>query len=205
MLKVWSERPILRDCLPLLENVAEPIGPGSATPDDFLAAWPEARLRTCRRDALRCRGDGPGPGPAGDLAHGHRVRERRPRGRHRARDRRDVHAGRAHDRDSRACGGSDVRRGQGPEESVGRAGQRPPAGLLRPPFRVRDPRVASGTRRPGAHRIACVAHAEGRRRPRHGVRSVRRQGQGGRISESPSPTPSKPCWPNPTSCPCTCR
>ena len=42
MLKVWSERPILRDCLPLLEGVAEPIGPGAATPDDFLAAWPDA-------------------------------------------------------------------------------------------------------------------------------------------------------------------
>ena len=42
MLKVWSERPILRDCLPQLDGVAEPIGPGSATPDDFLAAWPEA-------------------------------------------------------------------------------------------------------------------------------------------------------------------
>lgn len=42
MLKVWSERPILRDCLPLLNSVAEPIGPGSATPDNFLAAWPEA-------------------------------------------------------------------------------------------------------------------------------------------------------------------
>ncbi len=42
MLKVWSERQILPDCLPLLEGIAEPIGPGSATPDDFLSAWPEA-------------------------------------------------------------------------------------------------------------------------------------------------------------------
>ncbi len=42
MFKVWSERQILQDCLPLLKGVAEPIGPGSATPDDILAVFPEA-------------------------------------------------------------------------------------------------------------------------------------------------------------------
>lgn len=42
MFKVWSERQILPDCVPLLEGIAEPIGPGSATPDEILSAWPEA-------------------------------------------------------------------------------------------------------------------------------------------------------------------
>lgn len=42
MFKVWSERKILQDCLPLLHGVAEPIGPGSATPDDMLAVVHEA-------------------------------------------------------------------------------------------------------------------------------------------------------------------
>ena len=42
MSKVWSERYILPDCLPLLADVAEVIGPGAATPDDFLAAFPAA-------------------------------------------------------------------------------------------------------------------------------------------------------------------
>lgn len=42
MFKVWSERPILPDCLPLLDGLAEPLGPGAATPDDFLSAWPGA-------------------------------------------------------------------------------------------------------------------------------------------------------------------
>ena len=42
MFKVWSERQILQDCLPLLKGVAEPIGPGSATPDDMLAVFSEA-------------------------------------------------------------------------------------------------------------------------------------------------------------------
>lgn len=42
MFKVWSERQILPDCLPQLEGVAEPIGPGSATPDNVLAALPGA-------------------------------------------------------------------------------------------------------------------------------------------------------------------
>ncbi len=42
MYRVWTERAILADCLPLLKGVAQPIGPGAATPDDFLAALPEA-------------------------------------------------------------------------------------------------------------------------------------------------------------------
>ncbi len=39
MFKVWTERQILPDCVPLLGGVAEPIGPGSATPDNFLSAF----------------------------------------------------------------------------------------------------------------------------------------------------------------------
>ena len=42
MFKVWSERQILPDCLPLLDGVAEPIGPGSATPDNPLVCLPSA-------------------------------------------------------------------------------------------------------------------------------------------------------------------
>ena len=42
MFKVWSERQILPDCVPLLNGIADPIGPGAATPDDFLSAWPQA-------------------------------------------------------------------------------------------------------------------------------------------------------------------
>ena len=42
MFKVWTERPILPDLLPRLGGVAEPIGPGAATPEDFLSAFPEA-------------------------------------------------------------------------------------------------------------------------------------------------------------------
>lgn len=42
MLKVWTERLILPDLASRLEGVAEPIGPGAATPDDFLSAFPEA-------------------------------------------------------------------------------------------------------------------------------------------------------------------
>ncbi len=42
MFKVWSERAILPDCVPLLDGVAEPIGPGSATPDNPLACFPSA-------------------------------------------------------------------------------------------------------------------------------------------------------------------
>ncbi len=42
MFKVWTERPLLPDCVPLLEGIAEPVGPGAATPDNFLAAFPEA-------------------------------------------------------------------------------------------------------------------------------------------------------------------
>ncbi len=42
MYRVWSERAILADCVPLLAGVAEPIGPGAATPDDFLSAFPRA-------------------------------------------------------------------------------------------------------------------------------------------------------------------
>lgn len=42
MFKVWTERFLLPDMRALLEGVADPIGPGAATPDDFLSAWPEA-------------------------------------------------------------------------------------------------------------------------------------------------------------------
>ena len=42
MFKVWSERQIIPDCLPLLEGFAEPVGPGSADPDNFLKALPGA-------------------------------------------------------------------------------------------------------------------------------------------------------------------
>lgn len=42
MYRVWTERAILPDCVPLLDGVAQPIGPGAATPDDFLSAFPEA-------------------------------------------------------------------------------------------------------------------------------------------------------------------
>ena len=42
MFKVWTERPLLPDLRSLLDGVAEPIGPGAATPDDFLSAWPNA-------------------------------------------------------------------------------------------------------------------------------------------------------------------
>ena len=42
MFKVWSERHILPDCIGLLSPLAEPIGPGVATPDDFLSAFPQA-------------------------------------------------------------------------------------------------------------------------------------------------------------------
>ena len=42
MFKVWSERHILPDCIGLLAPLAEPIGPGVATPDDFLSAFPQA-------------------------------------------------------------------------------------------------------------------------------------------------------------------
>lgn len=42
MLKVWMERQILPDLAPLLDGVAEPIGPGAATPDDFLSELPAA-------------------------------------------------------------------------------------------------------------------------------------------------------------------
>ncbi len=42
MYRVWSERAILPDCLPLLDGVAQPIGPGAATPDNVLSALPEA-------------------------------------------------------------------------------------------------------------------------------------------------------------------
>ena len=42
MFKVWSERPILADCVGQLAPVAEAIGPGSVTPDDFLSALPQA-------------------------------------------------------------------------------------------------------------------------------------------------------------------
>lgn len=42
MLKVWTERFILPDLVARLEGVAEPIGPGAATPDDFLSAFPRA-------------------------------------------------------------------------------------------------------------------------------------------------------------------
>lgn len=42
MLKVWTERFILPDLVARLEGVAEPIGPGAATPDDFLSAFPGA-------------------------------------------------------------------------------------------------------------------------------------------------------------------
>ena len=42
MFKVWTERAILPDCVPMLERVADPIGPGAATPADFLSAFPRA-------------------------------------------------------------------------------------------------------------------------------------------------------------------
>lgn len=42
MLRVWTERQILPDCVPLLDGVAEPIGPGSDTPDNPLALFPTA-------------------------------------------------------------------------------------------------------------------------------------------------------------------
>ncbi len=42
MLKVWSERQILPDCAAQLDGVVEIIGPGWATPDNLLSAWPEA-------------------------------------------------------------------------------------------------------------------------------------------------------------------
>ncbi len=42
MLRVWTERPILPDLVARLDGVAEPIGPGAATPDDFLSAFPRA-------------------------------------------------------------------------------------------------------------------------------------------------------------------
>ncbi|MCY4188166.1 MAG: NAD(P)-binding domain-containing protein [Bryobacterales bacterium] len=42
MFKVWSEREILPDCVRLLNGVAEPIGPGSATPHDPLACFAAA-------------------------------------------------------------------------------------------------------------------------------------------------------------------
>lgn len=42
MLKVWTERQILPDLVPLLDGVAEPIGPGAATPGDFLSELPAA-------------------------------------------------------------------------------------------------------------------------------------------------------------------
>ena len=38
MFRVWSERPILPDCVRLLAGVAEPIGPASATPEAPLSA-----------------------------------------------------------------------------------------------------------------------------------------------------------------------
>ncbi len=42
MFKVWSERHILSDCVGLLAPIAEPIGPGVATPDNILSAFPQA-------------------------------------------------------------------------------------------------------------------------------------------------------------------
>lgn len=42
MFKAWSERPILADCVGQLAPVAEPIGPGAATPDDILSVFPQA-------------------------------------------------------------------------------------------------------------------------------------------------------------------
>ena len=42
MFKVWTERQILPDCVPLLSGIAEPIGPGSATPENPLACFPSA-------------------------------------------------------------------------------------------------------------------------------------------------------------------
>lgn len=42
MFKVWTERRILPDLEPMLAGVAEPIGPGAATPDDFLQSLPQA-------------------------------------------------------------------------------------------------------------------------------------------------------------------
>ena len=42
MFKVWTERHILPDLEPMLEGVAEPIGPGAATPGDFLQFLPRA-------------------------------------------------------------------------------------------------------------------------------------------------------------------
>ena len=42
MFRVWSERQILSDCVGLLQGVAEPIGPGSATPEAPLVELPQA-------------------------------------------------------------------------------------------------------------------------------------------------------------------
>ncbi len=42
MYRVWSERAILPDCVALLDGVAEPVGPGAATPGNFLSAFPNA-------------------------------------------------------------------------------------------------------------------------------------------------------------------
>lgn len=42
MFKVWTERRILPDLEPMLVGVAEPIGPGAATPDDYLQSLPGA-------------------------------------------------------------------------------------------------------------------------------------------------------------------
>lgn len=42
MFKVWTERQILPDLKPMLDGVADPIGPGAATPDAFLSALPGA-------------------------------------------------------------------------------------------------------------------------------------------------------------------
>ena len=42
MFRVWSERQILSDCVGLLKGVAEPIGPGSATPEAPLVELPQA-------------------------------------------------------------------------------------------------------------------------------------------------------------------
>ena len=42
MFQVWSERRILPDCVGLLSPLAEPIGPGVATPDDILSVFAQA-------------------------------------------------------------------------------------------------------------------------------------------------------------------
>lgn len=42
MFTVWTERQILPDMVGRLDGVAEPIGPGALTPDDFLAEFPAA-------------------------------------------------------------------------------------------------------------------------------------------------------------------